>query len=197
MVQRNCPGKRKRWSDLKKRVESFFADSVKGRVELRTTRYRAAMNRMGRAWVTIDGCEVASFCTFRAESAISAECRRLKSIEGPEPRRSLFLPPLPNSQYERAKQAMAAESIFYPYDLHSAMFDYLAMSIDDALRAESALLRALGMLDRRLGKRRLATYPIAGEHPLVRRFHSFRCEAEGIPLPKEHVTVAPKPTEQG
>ena len=51
-----------RWSKLRQRVEAMFAEGVRGRVELRTTRYEKAHDRFGRSWITVDGREVANMC---------------------------------------------------------------------------------------------------------------------------------------
>jgi hypothetical protein len=53
------------WSRLKKQVESRFAPSVAGRVELRTTNYRHVHDGEGRGWITIDKEEVHNFCTLK------------------------------------------------------------------------------------------------------------------------------------
>jgi hypothetical protein len=45
------------WSQMKKQVESFFAPSVAGRVELRSTSYRRSHDGEGRVWITLDGEE--------------------------------------------------------------------------------------------------------------------------------------------
>ncbi|NQT88950.1 hypothetical protein HQ560_19435, partial [bacterium] len=47
-----------KWSKLKSQVEGMFADSVRGRVRLHSTRYRKAHDQDGRAWITIDGREI-------------------------------------------------------------------------------------------------------------------------------------------
>ena len=60
---------------------------------------------------------------------------------------------------------------------------YLALSIEDALISDRPLVRALAVIDRRAGKRRLRRLEIGPEeHPLVRELYQLRCEAEGIPL---------------
>jgi hypothetical protein len=71
------------------------------------------------------------------------------------------------------------------YDDYRALEDlkrYLALPIDDALRSSGPLLRALAVIDRRVGKRRLRSLDIGPEeHPLVHELYRLRCEAEGIP----------------
>jgi hypothetical protein len=67
------------------------------------------------------------------------------------------------------------------------------MSVEEMLRADSAIVRALAMLDRRLGKRRLARLSLApDEIALVRGCYALRCEAEGIvPATKDGKRIGP------
>jgi len=51
------------WSKLKSRIERFFAASVSGRVEVRTTSYRHAHDWEGRGWITLDGEKIGNICT--------------------------------------------------------------------------------------------------------------------------------------
>lgn len=48
-----------RWSKLKSLVEEKIADSVRGRIAINSTRYGNCT--CGRAWLTVDGKEVAKF----------------------------------------------------------------------------------------------------------------------------------------
>jgi len=60
------------------------------------------------------------------------------------------------------------------------MCDYLGMSIDEVLCSQYVLIRAIGVLDRRVGKRKLRRLALEAEHPLVRLLYCFRCDAEGL-----------------
>src|SRR5688572_7548520 len=50
-----------RWSELRKRVESEFAEDIRDRVSVHVTRHHE-ISRSGRGWITIDGVEIANFC---------------------------------------------------------------------------------------------------------------------------------------
>ena len=54
------------WSKLKKSIEYFFADSVKDRVELRSTRYHKSHDHEGRGYIVVDSEEIVSFCSITA-----------------------------------------------------------------------------------------------------------------------------------
>jgi len=135
-----------RWSKLKQQVESMFAEEVRGRVELRTTRYTKAHDRFGRSWITVDGRQIVNMCNHLPSGTTVADHDPTRFEEG----------------------------VFAGYDLPEAMRWFLTLSIDDALASEHPLVRALAVLDRRVGQRRLARIDAMTEQPLVRRLLSLR-----------------------
>jgi hypothetical protein len=60
------------------------------------------------------------------------------------------------------------------------MHEYQSLSADEILTSENPIIRAIGMLDRRIGIRRLKKIDIKSEHPLVAATYIFRCKAEGL-----------------
>jgi hypothetical protein len=154
------------WSKLRKQVEDLFAECAKGRVRLHETGYHGMHDEEGRNWITIDGREIASMPHWYGWT--------LRDYVGQ-----------PNLPRDFADYV----SLFAKGGLRGAMQQYLTLSIDDVLRSEDVLVRAIGMLDRRLGKRRLRALELKDSHPLVRLFHQFRCEAEGMPVaePREKI----------
>ena len=79
-----------------------------------------------------------------------------------------------------AGKALQERGVIPVREFMTALFDYLNMSIDDILASDNFVVRAFGMLDRRLGKRRLAAMDVSAEHPFVRTLHDLRCSAEGV-----------------
>ncbi len=76
-------------------------------------------------------------------------------------------------------------------EFHRALWDSLSLSIDDMLHSENGIIRALAMLDRRLGKRRLLALDLPDDElPLVRTLYALRCEAEGIAAHATPASVA-------
>lgn len=151
------------WSKLKKRVESFFAPEAKGRIELRATRYHD-VDRTGRGYITIDGQEIINMAhyTFWKE-----ERPRIDAIAG-----SLNLSPAEAQGIADAE--LHAEGIFSLDGFYSSLEQYLDSSIEDSLASSNVLIRALAMIDNRVGKRRLSTIDVSKEHPMVRRFYEIR-----------------------
>lgn len=169
-----------KWSQLKKRAEMLFADSVKKRVALHTTCCHKAPDRMGRAWITLDDKEIINMCFFAEQNALWHEATRLQQANGCTDFRNPDHQAGYDAAYEKAKATLQDRSILRPEDFHQSLFQYLNTSIEDALVSPDPIIRAMGMLDRRLGKRRLASIDIVNEHPLVRRLFEIRCEAEGL-----------------
>ena len=164
------------WSKLRSQVEDLFADSVKGRVRLHSTRYRKMHDQQGRAWITIDGEEIVNMP--HIFKWLYERDRRAAELAGVEPGMQTWEDYA--SKWRNAEKELRQESVFWQGDLGHAMFGYLQTSIDDILTSDDALVRAIGMLDRRVGKRRLATLAETIDHPLVALLHVFRCDAEGV-----------------
>lgn len=71
--------------------------------------------------------------------------------------------------------------LFAGYDLPLAMREYLTLSIDGAIASRNPLIRALAVLDRRAGERRLARIDPAQEVPIVRELLEVRRSAGASP----------------
>jgi len=179
-----------KWSQLKARVESLFSDAVKGRVELRLTRYHKANDQLGRGWITIDRAEVVNMCFFKAEQAQYHEAARLQGLRGCTDYRD----PNQRAGYLQAHQEATVirhqNSIFSSHEFQDALYEYLRMSVDDILTSDNPIIRGLGMLDRRVGKARLSKISVADQPEFVRRLFEFRHEAEGLATPAKAETGA-------
>jgi len=162
-----------RWSKLRTRVQERFADSVKGRVQLHSTRYREAHDQDGRSWITIDGKEIVNmpdiFTWMRQVHELQMRIRGHPECEAMEP--IIFA--------TVAQEAMLSLSIFSQCDLGTTMFNSLNTSIGEMRRSPNPIMRALAMLDRRSGKRALMSLDMSREEQLVKVMHALRCHAEG------------------
>ena len=169
-----------RWSKLKQRIEEGLADSAKGRVEVWSTRYRKAHDQEGESWITIDGQRVHSMGSlthlvewYERSRALQEErdCldyRDREQVQG-------YL----EAQKEVEIQ-LRAEGVIPLWELNAALFEYLNMSLEQILSSDQMIVRALGMFDKRLGKRRLASMDVSEEHELIQGFYRVRCAFEGL-----------------
>ena len=167
------------WSKLKTRAEAFFAPTIAGRVELRVTQYRNWRLPEGRAWITLDGKELHSFCTlthWRERSRLEHGLRDANHVMSFTSDREGYLEASRAADAILEKQGLGSQS-----DFMAALYSYLDMTVTDALASEQLVHRALAVLDRRLGKRRLVALELrTDEHPLVKRLLAFRLQCGGL-----------------
>ena len=170
------------WSKLRSALRDRLAPSLRDRLSIHQARYRNTLEESGRVWISLDGDEVGSFDTAKYVARRAQIAYEMRAGIGPFALSE-------NSNYAEFRSLDAAAVDWLrragEYDDYSALVDleaYLSMSVEEALVSPSPLVRAMAVVDRRVGKRRLrgllAVMP--SEHPLVRTLHSVRCEAEGI-----------------
>lgn len=168
------------WSKLKRRVESLFAPSVASRVELRMTNYRKVADWEGRAWITIDKKEVWNFCTLKYFVERGRLVTGIRAANGA----TSWSGPKAGEYYaaiDVADDILEKQGLVSQYYFEGALESYLQVDVADALASDNLVHRALAVLDRRLGKRRLVDLTFrTDEHELVRRLYRFRLAAEGI-----------------
>jgi hypothetical protein len=165
-----------RWSKLKSLIEDRFAPSLMRRVALHQARYRHTNEEVGRVTLTVDGHEVAAFATHMGWQQVRPLADQLMDVRDGWGSPAAYAQATSDVERQLRAEGVLSDAIALE-DLEA----YLSMSIDVALSAESPLVRALAVLDRRLGKRRLRVLRFAdGEIALVRSLYALRCEAEGI-----------------
>jgi hypothetical protein len=167
-----------RWSKLKSLVEECFAPSLAKRVSLHQARYRHTQEEVGRVTMTVDGREVAAFATHMAWPTVRPRVDLLMDARNAWGSPAAYAQAVAEVEAQLRTSAVFSDAVALD-DLEA----YLSMSLAAALEAESPLVRALAMLDRRLGKRRLRALRLPDdEHPLIRALYALRCEAESIDI---------------
>jgi hypothetical protein len=161
-----------KWSKLKQTIEDKFADSVKGRVEIFSTRYNKPNSSAGRGWITVDGKQLVNFSTMK-----SGEIYRCIYHEA-TPTNCVTHPAV--QEADRTPGQLVEEGEFSRFDLHECCFEYLNFTVEQGLAHESPLINLLAVLDKRLGKRRLPLLKEQKLHPLVKNLLDFRLETEGL-----------------
>lgn len=155
-----------KWSKLKKTTEDKFADCVKGRVHIYSTRYTSGSYFMVRGWITIDKEEIANFSTPDNSNKYGWNTPDIDERILPS---------------ERTEGMSVEKGEFSRYDLTDACFEYINMNITDAISSENPIIRSFAMLDSRLGKRKLymlKQQDRTDQHPLVLRMLDLRLECE-------------------
>ena len=160
------------WSKLKQTIENKFADKVKGRVELYSTRYTKPNSTTGRGWITVDKRQIVNFATTKSMHNYGAyyhEATETNCVTHPA-----------ISDAERVEGNLIEEGEFSRFDLHNCCWEYLNLTIEEGLQHKSPIINFLAIADKRLGKRRLVEIDSKNLHPLVKYILDFRLNAEGL-----------------
>ncbi|TSI11682.1 nonribosomal peptide synthetase [Lysinibacillus sp. BW-2-10] len=177
-----------KFSKLKKTVESFLCDSLKGRVELHAAVYRHAHDQPSRVWLTFDKKQLfsAEDLTFTIQHYTREqqlkENLQLKSIPYSDNWQEMFNSPERQALLQvsdRAEQELLDNNIIASWHLYQMLLNYPHLSIDEALASNSPYIRAFALFDRRVGKRRLLNIN-QPHHPLEIMFFQIRKEVENM-----------------
>jgi hypothetical protein len=149
-----------RWSKLRFLVRDRFAESVRPRLDIQSTRYGNCS--CGHAWITLDGDVIANFCT-RAKAIANAWEPASEKLGTTAPHQFI-------SWGELSRQ-----------DAYRSCWDFVhELSIERALADPDPLIQSLAVVDHRLGKRRLLQVEAHSLHRLAAVLLGVRREAEGL-----------------
>jgi hypothetical protein len=174
------------WSKLKTRVKAFMVPSLRKRIDFHVTSYRSSHDEAEKAWVSVDGEQVFTASWYRHQYAGAMRSKK-GTLERDGRGRAQRDPILPE-WVTKAEQL----GLHRPQQFGDALRQYLEISIKDALTSKDPFIRALALIDARVGTERLASVkPGPEEHSLVRLFYKLRCEtikpsisaSPGIQLP--------------
>lgn len=150
-----------KWTKLKQLIEARFAPEASGRVQIHTTRYRHAHDDEGELLVTLDGNKIYGSAYYQYLKARVTMCEDLGRVPS-------------SADGQEIERRLRERGIADHVGLHRAMFESLNQPIEEMLADSRPLIRALGILDARCGKRRLSKLDDANEHELVRRVYQLR-----------------------
>jgi len=169
-----------KWSKAKKQLKSFICESLKDRIDFHIINYRKAHDQLGRAVITVDKKEILSMCTITAEREIYRKEWDIREAQ--------------NVEYDvynggqnldigiQAHEMIKTEGIFAQYDFFDAVEKYLSSPIEMSLKSSNIIIKALSLLDRRVGKRTLQKLNESTdtEHEIIKYFFKLRCDAERL-----------------
>lgn len=163
------------WSGTRKKLEEdYLCPALRGRVRYFATVYSKCPDHEGRAAILVDGVEVLKSSYYEYAPvywALQSELRRLEEADWRE-------------AAQKAEQTVLDRGLFDQRDVYAAFQEFDNQSIEASLSSENPIVRIFALLDRRLGKRRLAALEDTMEQELdwVRPFYRLRMEAEGLRL---------------
>jgi hypothetical protein len=157
------------WSKLKTRVKGFICPELKDRIDFHVTRYRKAHSWISESWITVNGEKIfdCGSRTYAREAAYEwLSSKESSDVEG----RDLNM-----------QETLKRREIHEPQHMGEAMRAYLDLPIDEALKSDNPFIKALALVDRRVGKRTIEKLEIDNaEHSLVKAFYELRCASAHI-----------------
>lgn len=172
------------WSKIKKQLESYTCDQLKGRVEFHVANYRRAHDNAGRAYIVVDKDEVFNMCTLKRNISLYNKEKQIFREH------DFDIEPYDFENYTSEQWALhhknydliEKDSVFSQDDFFSAVYLFLNTSIEDNLKSENPIVKIFCLIDRRLGKRTLISMKdsISKELKIVQFFYKLRCDVEGI-----------------
>lgn len=166
------------WSGIRKKLETdYLCPALRERVRYFATTYRKSHDQEGRAAILVDGVEVLKSNYFTYSCVLWKRARDYRDEQGLNWREA----------YLKADKTVLDDSLFDQRDFYIAFQKFDNQSIESSLTDANPIVRIFALLDRRLGKRRLATLEETMEKELdwVRPFYRLRMEAEGLKLLRE------------
>ena len=163
------------WSGTRKKLEEdYLCPALRGRVRYFATTYRESHDREGRAAILVDGVEVLKSDYFTYSRVLWERARDYRDEQGLNWREA----------YRKADKTVLEDGLFDQRDFYMAFQTFDNQSVEASLADEHPIVRIFALLDRRLGKRRLAALEEGMERELewVRPFYLLRMEAEGLRL---------------
>lgn len=157
-----------RWSKVRKLVEESFAESVRGRVMVHSTRN---ICDCGYARIEVDGKPLAIFDTVVSLGRFRSQYHEASNVD----------PRIAHAAIrddERTTGALVEPGEFSRQDFYMACWEYLDSSVNDSLASANPLIVSLAVLNARVGKQRLRRMSGTKLHPLTRALLEFRVEAE-------------------
>ncbi len=175
-----------KWSKVKKLAESLLAESLRNRVRYHVTNYGAGLDTQdtSRGWLTLDGKELVNFSNAEYQFSRGSLLQQIESLntgkEGTKAHPAVHA----QVKQDHAEKLLAKQELFSEDQFYLSLEEYIQLPVEAALSSPNTIIRAIALLDRRCGKRRLETLKPPADAPnLVKECFRIRCEAEGLHLP--------------
>ena len=144
------------WNGMRNKLEKdYLAECLRGHIQYYATTYQESHDCEGRAAIRLDGKEILKGNFFNV------------CVNGASP---------------RADETALERGAFDQRSFYDAFHEFDNQSIEDSLMSENLLVRIFGILDRRVGKRRLIAMKdrILEEPETFQVFYAIRARAENL-----------------
>ena len=156
------------WSGIRKKLETeYLAPSLRGHIQYYATSYSRSPGHEGRAAIRYDGKEIIKGCYYN---------NWMKADLFPKDEKRM------KKEFAFIDDTALLLGIFDQRCFYNAFAEFDQQGIEMSLKSENLIVRIFAVLDRRVGKRRLALMKetIAEEPDTFREFYAIRMKAEGL-----------------
>lgn len=157
-----------RWSKLKKELKERLADNLKDRLDYHLTSYKNSTGFIGRAWITWDGKEILNFSNQDTVNNFDSYSNELAETN--------YISHEPLTLIDRHNGNLMEKGEFSKYDFAENAFRFLNLNVQDAIKSENPILKALAVVDKRIGKRTLDELRKSENHPMIEYLIELRTE---------------------
>lgn len=183
------------WNKLRKEFETFLSPNLGDRISYNSTGYRFTSDKKTQCYMTVDKVEVfntkikvGGIQWHQTEQEIKndlstqvfvteEEIELVRNNSGGKiPEERLKVIAEKNKLTTYSKIILNAEQQLMKSDFQKTATEYLSMPLEKSLKSDDILLNIFAIIDRRMGKKRLANIEreIQMKHSIVRYFYYLR-----------------------
>jgi hypothetical protein len=154
------------WSKLRSHMLTFVAPGLRKRIDFHLIVYRKLSECANEFFITVDGQKTFSASTSRHNIATYVVTRTTGLIGYGD-----------SSDARRVDDILSKSEVHAPTDITSSIRTYFDLDPHVALASSDPVLKALAIIDRRIGRRTLKSMELTDtEHSLVKTFYILRME---------------------
>ena len=157
-----------KWSKLRKELKERLADNLKDRFDYHLTTYKNSTGYLGRAWITWDGKEILNFSNQDTWNNFQSYSNELAETH--------YISHKGIKTIERTEGKIMEKGEFSKYDFAENAFLYLNLNVQEAIKRDNPILKALAVVDKRIGKRTLIELNKSENHPMIKHLIELRNE---------------------
>lgn len=155
-----------KWSKLRNELKDRLADNLKDRLDYHLTTYKNSSGYLGRAWITWDGKEIMNFSNQDTWKEYQSYSNKLAETH--------YISHEAIKPTERTEGKIMEKGEFSKYDFADNAFRFLNLNIQEAVKSDNPILKALAVVDKRIGRRTLNELNKSETHPIIKKLIELR-----------------------
>ena len=155
-----------KWSKLRNELKDRLADNLKDQLDYHLTTYKNSSGYLGRAWITWDGKEIINFSNQDTWNEYQSYSNKLAETH--------YISHEAIKPTERTEGKIMEKGEFSKYDFADNAFRFLNLNIKEAVKSDNPILKALAVVEKRIGRRTLNELNKSETHPIIKKLIELR-----------------------